>query len=76
MAQCIYCESEFIDERFEAGYEYCLDNKCQLIGLDVSERAFRKVYTPALLHKSNYFWVKKTELKSLNVRSDLLEQTN
>ena len=76
MAQCIYCKSEFIDERFEAGYEYCLDNKCQLIGLDVSERAFRKVYTPALLHKSNYFWVKKTELKSLNVRSDLLEQTN
>jgi hypothetical protein len=76
MAQCIYCESEFIDERFEAGYVYCLDNKCQLIGLDVSERAFRKVYTPALLHKSNYFWVKKTELKSLNVRSDLLEQTN
>ena len=74
MAQCIYCESEFIDERFEAGYEYCLDNKCQLIGLDVSERAFRKVYTPALLHKSNYFWVKKTELKSLNVRSDILEQ--
>jgi hypothetical protein len=76
MAQCIYCESEFIDERFEAGYEYCLDDKCQLIGLDVSERAFRKIYTPALLHKSNYFWVKKTELKSLNVRSDLLEQSN
>ena len=76
MAQCIYCESEFIDERFEAGYEYCLDDTCQLIGLDVSERAFRKIYTPALLHKSNYFWVKKTELKSLNVRSDLLEQSN
>lgn len=76
MAQCIYCESEFIDERFEAGYEYCLDNKCQKIGLDVSERAFRKIYTPALLHKSNYFWVKKTELKSLNVRSDLLEQVD
>ena len=74
MAQCIYCESEFIDERFEAGYEYCLDGKCQKIGLDDSERAFRKIYTPALLHKSNYFWVKKTELKSLNVRSDLLEQ--
>lgn len=74
MAQCIYCKSEFIDERFESGYEYCLDGKCQKIGLDVSERAFRKVYTPALLHKSNYFWVKKTELKSLNVRSDILEQ--
>ena len=74
MAQCIYCKFEFIDERFESGYEYCLDDKCQKIGLDVSERAFRKVYTPALLHKSNYFWVKKTELKSLNVRSDILEQ--
>jgi hypothetical protein len=74
MTQCIYCESEFIEERFEAGYEYCLADKCQKIGLDASERAFRKIYTPALLHKSNYFWVKKTELKSLNVRADLLEQ--
>ena len=74
MAQCIYCELEFIDERFEAGYEYCLADKCQKIGLDISEREFRKIYTPALLHKSNYFWVRKTELKSLNVRADLLEQ--
>lgn len=74
MANCIYCLSEYIDERYEAGYEYCLDEKCQKIGLDVSERAFRKIYTPALLHKCNYFWVKKTELKSLNVRADLLEQ--
>ena len=74
MAICIYCSLPFIDERYEAGYEYCLDKACQKIGLDVSERAFRKVYTPALLHKSNYFWVKKTELKSLNVRADLLEQ--
>ena len=72
--QTEYAELEFIDERFEAGYEYCLADKCQKIGLDVSERAFRKIYTPALLHKSNYFWVKKTELKSLNVRADLLEQ--
>ena len=76
MAECIYCKSVFIDERFEAGYEYCLGEDCQKIGLDVSERAFRKVYTPALLHKSNYFWVKKTELKSLNVRADLLEQSD
>jgi hypothetical protein len=74
MATCIYCSSIFIDERYDAGYEYCLDERCQKIGLDVSERAFRKIYTPALLHKSNYFWVKKTELKSLNVRSDILEQ--
>ena len=74
MAKCVYCSSDFIDERYEAGYEYCLDEKCQKIGLDVSEREFRKVYTPALLHKCNYFWVKKTELKSLNVRADLLEQ--
>ena len=76
MAKCIYCQSQFIDERFEAGYEYCLDENCQRIGLDISERAFRKIYTPALLHKSNYFWVKKTELKSLNVRADLLEQSD
>jgi hypothetical protein len=74
MPKCIYCLSEYIDERYESGYEYCLDEKCQKIGLDVSEREFRKVYTPALLHKCNYFWVKKTELKSLNVRADLLQQ--
>jgi len=55
----------------EAGYDYCLAENCQKVGLDVSEREFRKEYTPALLHKCNYFWVKKSELKSLNVRSDL-----
>ena len=37
MAECIYCQSQFIDERFEAGYEYCLDDNCQRIGLDISE---------------------------------------
>lgn len=72
MATCKICNNEFIEERYEAGYDYCLDEKCQKIGLDISERAFRKIYTPALLHKCNYFWVKKTELKSLNVRNDLL----
>jgi hypothetical protein len=72
MAVCIYCSSEFIDERYEAGYEYCLSEPCQKIGLDKSEREFRKIYTPALLHKSNYFWIKKTELKTLNVRNDLI----
>jgi hypothetical protein len=73
MAKCIYCSLEFIDERFEAGYDYCLDEKCNRIGLDKREREFRKIYTPALLHKCNYFWIKKSELTSLNVRSDLLE---
>jgi len=73
MAKCIYCSLEFIDERFEAGYDYCLDEKCNRIGLDIREREFRKIYTPALLHKCNYFWIKKSELTSLNVRSDLLE---
>jgi hypothetical protein len=72
MANCKICKNEYIEERYEAGYEYCLGEKCQKIGLDISEREFRKIYTPALLHKSNYFWVKKTELKSLNVRADLL----
>lgn len=71
MAKCIYCEQEFIDERKEAGYDYCLADACQKIGLDKSEREFRSIYTPALLHKSNYFWIKKTELKTLNVRADL-----
>lgn len=72
MASCIYCLSEYIDERLEAGYDYCLSEACQKIGLDKSEREFRKIYTPALLHKSNYFWIKKDELKTLNVRNDLI----
>ena len=71
MAKCIYCEQEYLDERKEAGYDYCLADVCQKIGLDKSEREFRSIYTPALLHKSNYFWIKKTELKTLNVRADL-----
>jgi hypothetical protein len=74
MPKCIYCEKEFIIERFELGYDYCLDNKCQIKGLDKLEREFRQEYTPALLHKSNYFWVKKSELKHLNVRGDILQQ--
>jgi len=72
MAVCIYCSSNYLDERLEAGYDYCLSEPCQKIGLDKSEREFRKIYTPALLHKSNYFWIKKTELKTLNVRNDLI----
>jgi hypothetical protein len=71
MAVCIYCNNSFSDERLDAGYNYCLEYDCQKIGLDKSEREFRKQYTPALLHKCNYFWVKKTELTSLNTRSDL-----
>ena len=72
MAICVYCEKEYIDERKEAGFDYCLADACYKQGIDKSEREFRKVYTPALLHKSNYFWVKKTELVTLNTRSDLL----
>ena len=72
MTICKYCQSEYSDERAEAGYDYCMSEECQKIGLDKSEREFRKEYTPALLHKSNYFWIKKSELKTINVRSDLL----
>ena len=74
MAICIYCSSNYIDERLEAGYNYCLSKKCQKIGVSILETEFRTEYTPALLHKCNYFWVKKSELKSLNVRADLLQQ--
>ena len=74
MAVCIYCNLEFIEERYELGYKYCLSNECQKIGVDVLEKEFRKEYTPALLHKCNYFWIKKSELKTLNVRADLLQQ--
>lgn len=73
MANCKFCNSEFLDERLEAGYEYCMAEECHRIGLDQKEREFRKEYTPALLHKCNYFWIKKTELKSLNVRADILD---
>lgn len=72
MANCKICKNEYIEERYEAGYDYCLDETCNRIGLDERERAFRKIYTPALLHKCNYFWIKKSELTSLNTRSDLL----
>lgn len=71
MAFCTYCEREYSDERSELGYDYCLSEQCQNLGLDKSEREFRQEYTPALLHKCNYFWVKKTDLRSLNVRADL-----
>lgn len=73
MAVCVYCSSEFIDERYEAGYDYCLSEQCQKTGIDKAEREFRKEYTPALLHKCNYFWTKKSELKKLNTRSDILD---
>lgn len=72
MAICKFCNEEFIEERFEAGYDYCMSEACQKIGLDESEREFRKEYTPALLHKCNYFWVKKSELTSLNTRADII----
>ena len=74
MAICVYCEQEFLDERKELGYDYCLADACYKQGIDKSEREFRQIYTPALLHKSNYFWVKKTELVSLNTRNDLLQE--
>jgi hypothetical protein len=72
MAICKYCNDEFSDERLEAGYDYCMSETCQKIGLDISEREFRKQYTPALLHKCNYFWVKKEELSLLNTRADII----
>lgn len=74
MAKCIYCEQEYSDERKEAGYDYCMADACVKIGVDILEREFRKEYVPALLHKSNYFWIKKSELKTLNVRADLEHQ--
>lgn len=73
MAQCKFCNSEFIDERFEAGYEYCFDRSCQIKGMDEKDRAFLQVYTIGLLHKSGYQWIRKDNLKSLNTKGDLLE---
>lgn len=72
MAICKFCSSEFSDERLEAGYDYCMVGKCADRGLAEKVSDFRKEYIPALLHKCNYFWVKRTELRHLNVRNDLL----
>lgn len=74
MSICIYCGNELLEERAKLNYNYCLSDSCQKIGVDILEREFRKEYTPALLHKSNYFWVKKSDLQTLNVRADLLQQ--
>lgn len=71
MAICKFCKSEFSDERLEAGYDYCMVGDCANKGLAEKTAEFRKIYIPALLHKCNYFWTKRTELTSLNVRSDL-----
>lgn len=71
MAVCSYCSSEYSDERFDLGYSYCLSKECQNRGLAESRQEFLKEYTPALLHKCNYFWVKRTDLKQVNTRSDL-----
>lgn len=76
MAICNYCNSSYSDERLDAGYDYCMAEGCHKIGLDKRQRDFLKVYTPALLHKCNYFWIKKSELTSLNVRADLLVSNN
>lgn len=70
-ANCIYCNSCFGLERFQIGFNYCLEYNCQKLGIKAKQEAFLSEYTPALLHKSNYFWVKKSELKMVNVRSDL-----
>lgn len=71
MAKCVYCSSDYSDERFDLGYDYCLGDKCQQLGMSKSKQEFLEEYTPALLHKCNYFWIKKSELKQLNVRADL-----
>jgi reverse gyrase len=72
MAICKFCNNEFSDERLEIGYDYCLDDLCVIKGMDEKQREFRKEYTPALLHKCNYFWIKKSELSTLNTRADII----
>lgn len=72
MAECKFCNEQFSNERFDAGYDYCMEDKCNIKGMDERQREFRKEYAPALLHKCNYFWIKKTELASLNTRADII----
>lgn len=71
MANCAFCDSEYSDERLDAGYEYCMDDACVNKGMKNWSEKFRQEYTFALLHKCNYFWVKKDELHHLNVRNDI-----
>ena len=71
MVTCVYCGGKVIPERAEAGYNYCLAEPCRDLGMEQSLRDFRAEYTVGLLHKSNFVWVKKSELRSLNVRADL-----
>lgn len=72
MANCKFCNNEFSDERLEIGYDYCLGDSCVIKGMDEKQREFRKEYAPALLHKCNYFWIKKSDLSSLNTRADII----
>jgi hypothetical protein len=71
MAKCVYCNSDYSDERAELGFNYCMADSCHNKGLSESRQAFLKIYTPALLHKSNYFWTRRDSLTDLNVRADL-----
>ena len=71
MATCCYCNKDYSDERSELGYKYCLAYDCANKGMRESKEEFLKEYTPALLHKSNYVWVKKSELTQVNTRADL-----
>ena len=68
---CKYCGGEIHPERLEIGLNYCYSPECLTQGQQDSLAEFRSEYTVGLLHKSNFVWVKKSDLRSLNVRPDL-----
>ena len=47
MANCVYCESDYSDERAELGYDYCLGDKCQQLGMSKSKQEFLEEYNYA-----------------------------
>ncbi len=74
MPKCVYCNNQFPAERKELGLDYCLNDSCYKKGIHGERLKFREEFVPALLHKCNYFWVKRTDLKQLNTRGDLPNQ--
>ena len=50
MPKCRFCDTEFGEARYEAGYDYCMSKLCVDKGLRMS----RQQYVLVCGHKSNY----------------------
>lgn len=43
---CVYCGTKFAYERYEAGYEYCMDKSCVTNGISGRMGEFRLILMP------------------------------